>query len=75
MKVKELIEILQEYNSEMEVHFSYDYGDHRRTQVAPEVTDVTECAVAYSEYHQMDKLLREDSDFNGEEQRYVVVIG
>ena len=68
MKVEELIEILQEYDPESDVHFSYNYGDHWRTQVAPKVTDVNECAVAYSEYHQMDKLVDDG-------QRYVVVIG
>jgi hypothetical protein len=57
MQVKELIEQLQEMNPEADVHFAYNYGDHWRTEVAPEVSRVDNGAVEYSEYHRMDKKL------------------
>jgi hypothetical protein len=62
-----------------EVHFSYNYGDHWRTEVAPKVGSVLEGMVKYSEYHRMDKLLDEDEmyeeegDFEGA--RRVIVLG
>ena len=79
MKVKDLIEQLQSMNPEAEVHFTYCYGDHWRTQVAPTVDLVQEGLVKYSEYHRMDELMDEDEmiedegDFEGT--RRVVVIG
>lgn len=77
MQVKELIEILQEYDPEMEVHTSYGYGDHWRTQVAPKVSEVFEGAVTYSEYHRMDKLVDDDEEEGAETptDRKVVIIG
>ena len=79
MQVKDLIEQLRSMNPEAEVHFSYNYGDHWRTEVAPTVDAVTEGVVKYSDYHRMDKLLDEDEmyeeegDFEGT--RRVVVLG
>jgi hypothetical protein len=79
MQVKDLIEQLQSMNPEAEVHFTYCYGDHWRTQVAPTVDLVQEGLVKYSEYHRMDELMDEDEmiedegDFEGV--RRVVVIG
>jgi len=61
MQVKELIEILGRYDQEADVHFAYGYGDHWRTQVAPAISQVFDGVVAYSDYHQMDKLI-EDED-------------
>ena len=84
MKVKELIEILQEYDPEMEVHTSYGYGDYWHTQVAPKVGYVEEGKVTYSEYHRMDKLVETDGYYGDEEEvdeeeketlRRVVLIG
>lgn len=78
MQVKDLIEQLRSMNPEAEVHFSYNYGDHWRTEVAPTVDSVTEGLVKYSGYHGMDKLMDEDEmiedegDFEGT--RRVVVI-
>ena len=66
MKVAELIEQLRYLDQESEVHFSYNYGDHWRTEVAPRVTRVNEGAVVYSEYHRMDKML-DDEDCYDEE--------
>jgi hypothetical protein len=66
MQVKELIEILKNYNQEADVHFAYGYGDHWRTQVAPAVSQVFDGIVEYSDYHRMDKLV-EDEDCYDEE--------
>ena len=61
MQVKELIEILKNYDQEADVHFAYGYGDHWRTTVAPAISQVFDGVVEYSDYHQMDKLV-EDED-------------
>ena len=81
MKVSELIELLGCHSPDAEVHFSYGYGDHWRTEVAPAVSSVADGVVEYSDYHQMDKLV-EDEDCYDEETgdykedvRKVVVIG
>ena len=68
MQVKELIEQLQYMDQEAEVHFSYNYGDHWRTEVAPKVDRVDEGAVVYSDYHRMDKIAEYDdeSEFDDE---------
>ena len=65
MLVRDLIELLEGYDADMEVHFAYGYGDHWRTTVAPKVSQVFEGAVQYSDYHRMDKLA--DEDFEDEE--------
>lgn len=62
MKVAELIEMLQSENPDAEVHFSYNYGDHWRTQVAPTVDRVNEQVVTHSAYHSMDKVVEDEED-------------
>ena len=81
MLVKELIESLKYMDQDAEVHFSYCYGDHWRTEVAPKASRVNEGIVAYSEYHRMDKLVEDEEDCYDEdtgdykdEVRRVVVI-
>ena len=66
MKVQELIEQLKSMNPDAEVHFSYNYGDHWRTRVAPCVDQVFEGVVKRSEYHSMDKLMDEDDMYEDE---------
>jgi len=66
MKVQELIEQLKSMNPNAEVHFSYNYGDHWRTQVAPSVDEVFEGVVKHSEYHSMDRLMDEDDMYEDE---------
>ena len=66
MNVRRLIEQLQFMNPDAEVHFSYNYGDHWRTEVAPKVGRVFGGAVQYSEYHRMDKLVDEEEMFEEE---------
>ena len=79
MQVFQLIERLMDLDPNAEVHFSYNYGDHWRTEVAPKVGSVLEGVVKYSEYHRMDKLVDEDEmyeeegDFEGT--RRVIVLG
>ena len=62
MKVQELIERLKYADPEAEVHFSYNYGDHWRTIVAPSVEIVEKGKVTYSDYHQMDQLVIDKED-------------
>ena len=79
MQVFQLIERLMDLDPNAEVHFSYNYGDHWRTEVAPTVDTVDEGLVKYSDYHRMDRLMDEDEmiedegDFEGT--RRVVVLG
>lgn len=79
MQVFQLIEQLMDLDPNAEVHFSYNYGDHWRTEVAPKVGSVLEGMVKYSEYHRMDRLVDEDEmyeeegDFEGA--RRVIVLG
>jgi len=79
MQVFQLIEQLMDLDPNAEVHFSYNYGDHWRTEVAPKVGSVLEGMVKYSEYHRMDRLVDEDEmyeeegDFEGT--RRVIVLG
>jgi len=81
MLVKELIESLKYLDQDAEVHFSYCYGDHWRTEVAPKASRVNEGIVAYSEYHRMDKLVEDEEDcydedtgnFKDEVRRVVVI--
>jgi hypothetical protein len=82
MKVSELIDILGRYDQDVEVHFSYGYGDHWRTEVAPAVCQVHDGVVEYSDYHQMDKLVTDEDECYDEgtgdfkaDVRKVVVIG
>ena len=42
MQVFQLIERLMDLDPNAEVHFSYNYGDHWRTEVAPVVGEVRE---------------------------------
>ena len=62
MKVSQLIEQLGYMDKDAEVHFSYNYGDHWHTEVAPAVSNITEGVVEFSEYHRMDKILDADGD-------------
>ena len=66
MQVFQLIEQLMELDPNAEVHFSYNYGDYGRTEVAPVVREVSEGVVEFSEYHRMDKLV-DDEDCYDEE--------
>lgn len=60
MNVRDLIAKLGEMDPESEVHFTYNYGDHWRTIVAPVVDKVEEGRVAHSGYHNVDAVVVED---------------
>ena len=81
MKVSQLIEQLQCMDAEAEVHFSYCYGDHWRTEVAPSVSRVDEGVVEFSDYHRMDKMVDDEDCYDEEtgdyktDVRRVVVLG
>jgi hypothetical protein len=81
MQVKELIELLQMEDQDAEVHFSYNYGDHWRTQVAPSVDSVETGVVEYSSYHSMDKIVDDEDCYDEDtgdykaDVRKVVVLG
>ena len=81
MQVFQLIERLMDLDPNAEVHFSYNYGDHWRTEVAPKISQVSEGVVEFSEYHRMDKLITDEEDIYDEntgdyktEVRRVVII-
>jgi len=67
MRVQDLIDELKGYDPEAEVHFTYGYGDHWRTEVAPKVSEVFGGCVTWSEYHRMPKLVDLDEEFEDEE--------
>jgi len=79
MLVRDLIELLEGYDADMEVHFQYNYGDHWRTQVAPSVDSVELGVVQYSDYHRMPKVVEQDYDDEDEVEestgKEVVLIG
>ena len=61
MNVRDLITHLQAFPPDAEVHFSYDYGDHWHTPVAPAVKAIDDGFVTHSEYHRMDRVTDDDS--------------
>jgi len=65
MKVKELIEMLSCYEDDMEVKVAYNYGDHWRTKVAPDVYNIEISQIQFSDYHRMDTVI--DEELNDEE--------
>ena len=70
MNVKELIEQLRSYPEDMEVKFAYNYGDYWKTEVAADVSNVSNSDVTYSEYHRMDRVVdeyRDDEDMDEDE--------
>ena len=74
MKVRELIEELQQFADDVEVHFSYNYGDHWRTTVAPKANYVELLPVVYSQYHSMPKVIGDEDDVRYNDADKVVVI-
>ena len=81
MQVFQLIERLMDLDPNAEVHFSYNYGDYGRTEVAPVVREVNEGVVEFSEYHRMDRLVDDEDCYDEEtgdlrtDVRKVVVLG
>ena len=74
MKVKELIRELTNYcDPEMDVVFSYDYGDYVHTQAACDIVAVREHTIISNEFHGDYKVCLDDS-IEHEEARLVVVL-
>ena len=74
MRVQELIEVLQGYPADMEVHMAYGSGDYWRTVLAPAVSQISEGAVAYTEYHRTDKLVELGDDEMDSDTRTVLIL-
>ncbi len=68
MTVSELISELSFYPDDMEVEFAYNYGDYWGTTVCKEIKYVDKGLVEYSDYHRMDKLVKEDEDIDEDEE-------
>ena len=66
MQVFQLIERLMDLDPNAEVHFSYNYGDHWHTEVAPTVGSVEEGVVKYSDYPRMDKMVVDEECYDEE---------
>lgn len=64
MKVSQLIALLKDADQDADVHFSYCYGDHWRTEVAPKLSNVSEGIVEYSDYHRMDKIADDEDCYD-----------
>jgi len=62
MKVKELIEMLSEFDAEMEIGFSYNYGDHWNTAVVEDISTIDEEQVQWSDYHSMNKIADDEDE-------------
>ena len=71
MTVTELIKQLQILENggsgNLEVMYSYNYGDYWHTQVAERVSEPEGQAVTWSDYHSMFKAVDRDEDDNFEE--------
>jgi len=64
----ELNAFIADGHGDLPVKFSYNYGDHWRTQVAPDIDEVELGTVKYSDYHSMDKLVENEPDYGGEKE-------
>ena len=62
MTVKKLIDLLQDFDENMEVKFAYNFGDYWGTEVASNITEIDESQVRYSDYHRMDKVVDDEND-------------
>lgn len=62
MKVSELRELLEGFDPDAEVHFTYDSGDYWHTRVAPVVSTVDAGWIKHSVYHNQPEVTGEDLD-------------
>lgn len=78
---RELIEELESLrcDDDTPVFFSYNYGDHWRTEVAEGIEEVEESEIAWSDYHRMykvpDEEYRDSYDEKGELRSVIVIKG
>lgn len=62
MTVRDLKILLEEYDDDLPVKFSYNYGDYWGTIVAKEIGTIEEGMTIPSSYHNMDKVVDESDD-------------
>ena len=74
MRVKELISELKLMDEEMEVGFSYNYGDYQKTMVVSKVFEVGENEVVYSEYHRSKRIADEEEIIDPKIKTEVMVV-
>lgn len=67
-ELNELIEQDPE-NGGLEVQFSYNYGDYWKTVVSAPVTLVEQGLVTHSDYHQMNKVVMNESGLDSENEQ------
>jgi len=78
MKVSDLIDLLKDFDPNLEVHFAYPSNDFWHTELAPAVHSVGDGIVKHTDYYREDKLMDENEmnedkgDYEGT--RRVVVI-
>ncbi len=70
--VDELKEMLDDFEGDMKVVFSYNYGDHWNTAVAENIGEVEDNFIKYSDYHRKAKVSEEG--FKEEDSEKVLVI-
>jgi hypothetical protein len=69
-----LDELVQQGNGDMEIKFSYNYGDYWRTTVAEDINNVSEVSVKYSDYHSMDKVVDLSEEDEPEDPKYRTIL-
>jgi hypothetical protein len=74
MTVQELMNLLKLEDPEAQVHFAYPSGDHWRTVIAVQVTDVDEGFVKHSAYHNKPVLVDPDESKDDPDVTCVVVL-
>lgn len=62
MTVEQVISELEQFPMDMEVKFSYNFGDYWKTEVASDINSIDVKLVKYSSYHNMDKIAEDEED-------------
>lgn len=73
MTVKELIDQLQQFEPNDQVHFAHNSGDYWKTVVAPKARRVQMLPVVESDYHNKPMLIDEDDSRYDDAQQVVVI--
>lgn len=74
MKVSDLIALLQDFDSDAEVHMAYPAGDYWRNTLAPTVRAVGDGCVRHSTYHGDFVLVEQDEDDDDSPRTQPVVV-